>query len=136
MRSIEKRISELEQCISHIKQEKPLEPIGIILGCGPEAFVDWFDSFLHSSSKWHTFSFQERYDAVFQFCYKPGDTLPEYADSLAVELYDVIIETVRAEKRVREAVGSHFTHEEYYRAWQSEEGTLRDRLEMLHRYRS
>ncbi|HEX3036120.1 MAG TPA: hypothetical protein VHT73_13540 [Thermodesulfobacteriota bacterium] len=68
MRNFEKRISELEQCISHIRQEKPLEPIGIASGCNPEALITWFDYCLSASSKWHELDFEEKYQITVDVC--------------------------------------------------------------------
>ncbi|HEX3036126.1 MAG TPA: hypothetical protein VHT73_13570 [Thermodesulfobacteriota bacterium] len=139
MRSLEKRIEALEKRFNSIKQEKPLEPIGVMLGCSPDALIGWFDFLLHSGSKWHTLSFQEKFDVVYQSCYQPGLKLSRYP-GIEVEILDALIETIRAEKRVRKLVGEndapYFSGEAFDRAWEEEEGKIRDRLEMLSRYRT
>lgn len=80
-------------------------------------------------SKWHTLGFQDRYEAVREFCYKPGYNLPEYAEGITKgELRGCLIALFRAEEKVRHPEGDEAA---YYKAWQEEEGKLRGTIKRL-----
>lgn len=136
MKQIKARLIRLEERLTlKVKKGEP-EPLGVALGCPPETFIDWYDHCLHLDSKWHTLSFQQKYEAVFKFNYKPGYDLPEFAKGLTTEFFDCNIALFRVEERARRRAKpglndfeyAELTNEEkeaYQREWQEQEEKLK-----------
>jgi len=81
------RISLLEKDInSKINISNSRNQIGSILDISIDEFVSLLDILFNEDSIWDSFTLDKKHEVVFQFNFKPGFTVPDYAEILKSEL--------------------------------------------------